>query len=70
MNCALDTWVKETGGLEAAGKALGLHPTVVCRYANGSRPVPPKRAVEIEEITGGRVTRSDLRPDLWPSEAA
>jgi len=28
--------------------------------------VPPKRALELEEVSDGRVTRHDLRPDLWP----
>lgn len=28
--------------------------------------VPHERCAGIERVTGGRVTRSDLRPDLWP----
>jgi hypothetical protein len=33
--------------------------------SNGTRRPSPARAKEIERLTGGKVTRSDLRPDLW-----
>lgn len=29
--------------------------------------VPAERAIQIEAALKGRVTRSELRPDLWPS---
>lgn len=31
--------------------------------------VPPKRAIQIEEVTKGRVNRSQLRPDWFPRAA-
>lgn len=27
--------------------------------------IPAERAVQIERVTGGQVTRAELRPDLW-----
>ena len=35
------------------------------RGAKNARPVPPKQAVRIEQITHGGVTRRDLHPDDW-----
>lgn len=38
--------------------------------AKNARPIPPKQCVRIEQVTGGAVTRKDLRPDdfaeIWP----
>lgn len=33
----------------------------------GRRP-SPSLAMKIERATGGAVSRSDLRPDIWPAE--
>lgn len=32
--------------------------------------VPAERAVQIEQVTNGEVTRHDLRPDLFDNKAA
>ena len=41
--------------------------------AKNARPIPPKQCVRIEQVTGGAVTRKDLRPDdyreIWPELA-
>ncbi|OFJ47685.1 hypothetical protein BA896_000325 [Janthinobacterium lividum] len=44
---------------------LGITPVLISQWANGLRPVPPERCVEIEKATEGKVTRKDLRPDDW-----
>lgn len=41
-------------------RLLGISPAAVSRW-NGV--VPPKRAIEIEEKSGGRVQRHQIRPD-------
>ena len=46
-------------------KKLGLPVQVLSSWAAGARPVPIIRCVEIEELTGGAVTRKQLRPDDW-----
>ncbi|MFA7437090.1 transcriptional regulator [Castellaniella sp.] len=53
------------GGMTPLAKKLGLPVQVVSSWAAGTRPVPIIRCVEIEEITGGEVTRKQLRPDDW-----
>jgi DNA-binding transcriptional regulator YdaS (Cro superfamily) len=32
--------------------------------------IKAERATEIEQVTNGEVSRSELRPDLWPLEKA
>lgn len=50
---------------------LGVTPGAVSQWFTGLLPVSPARARQIEEITGGAVTRIDLRPDLFgPLEAS
>ena len=41
-------------------RLLGISPAAISRWRG---TVPPRRAREIEEKTGGRVTRYDIRPD-------
>jgi hypothetical protein len=38
--------------------------------SNGDRRPGPETAMEIERLTGGKVTRAELRPDLWGEQAA
>ena len=52
------------GSVTALAKRLGLPPQVIHNWAAGKRPVPVIRCVEIEELTGGAVTRKQLRPLL------
>ncbi len=54
----------------ALGRLLGISHASVLRYADGSQKITGERAIAIEEATGGQVTRQELRPDLWPAEAA
>ncbi|MGB3424238.1 MAG: YdaS family helix-turn-helix protein [Castellaniella sp.] len=53
------------GGVTALARRLGLPPQVIHSWAIGQRPIPIIRCVEIEELTGGEVTRKQLRPDDW-----
>jgi DNA-binding transcriptional regulator YdaS (Cro superfamily) len=53
------------GGTELAG-LLGCTKGLVSQWANGHRKVGAEWAVQIEEVTGGVIHRSELRPDLWP----
>lgn len=46
-------------------KAIGIHWGSLHRYLRGDRQFPPKIAVEIERVTGGKVTRLEA---LWPDE--
>ena len=62
------------GGTSALARALEVAGPTVSEWRKGERPVPVERCVQIERVTGGAVTRMDLRPDdwhrIWPELAA
>ena len=47
-------------------RLLKISPAAVSRWGG---VVPPDRAIEIEELTEGRVTRHDIRPDYFGAKA-
>lgn len=52
---------------------LGVTQGAISQWLKGTRPIPINRCVEIERITGGLVTRQELRTDwanIWPELAA
>ena len=53
------------GSQSALARELGLPQPVISRWAKGELEVPIIRCVQIEELTGGQVTRKQLRPDDW-----
>lgn len=38
---------------------------LVSHWERGKVTIPAKRAIQIEEVTDGAVSRVTLRPDLW-----
>ena len=46
-------------------KAIGFAPSFVNQWVSGKRPIPVVACVAIERVTGGKVTRQELRPDDW-----
>lgn len=59
--------VKSVGGQSQLAKLLNLSTQAVNKWCV-SGVVPPSRVLKIEEITG--VSRSLLRPDLYPIDKA
>lgn len=61
------------GGLTALARMLGVSAPTVHEWKTLKRPVPARRCTAIERLTGGEVTRKDLRPDdyldIWPELA-
>lgn len=55
-------YVADMNQIELA-KTLGVAPSAVSHWLNGHRPIPHLRAVAIEKLTGGEVSRRDLAPD-------
>jgi DNA-binding transcriptional regulator YdaS (Cro superfamily) len=57
------------GGQTALARLIGgkIRQQHVRRWLHMKR-VPAERAVQIEIATNGAVSRSELRPDLWPKE--
>lgn len=52
------------GGRKQLALQLGISPSYLSRLTSGDRSITAERCLQIEEATGGAVTRFDLRPDL------
>ena len=53
------------GNKSRLAQALGVTRQAVTKW---EKRVPAERVLSIEALTGGRVTRHELRPDLYPLE--
>ncbi|QQN36642.1 helix-turn-helix domain-containing protein [Rahnella aceris] len=53
------------GGAKELAEKLGVSKSYLSQMASGASPVPPSRCLVIEGVTGGVVTRADLRPKDW-----
>lgn len=51
--------------LEGLGAILGVTKSAVHQWTNPDRDVPVEHCFAIEQATGGKVTRRDLRPNDW-----
>jgi DNA-binding transcriptional regulator YdaS (Cro superfamily) len=49
---------------------VGVTPAAVSHWLNCRRQVSPKHVRAIERVTNGRVTRHDLRPDIFGNNDA
>jgi len=58
--------VERFGSEAALARASGLSQPVVHEARKNGR-VGPRLAMGIEKAMGGDITRSELRPDLWPA---
>lgn len=66
--------LSEAGESQAdLARRINVSAVQISHWANRKRPVPPKRAAQIELATSGRVTRQELRPHdfdlIWPELA-
>lgn len=61
---ALDRAIKELGGVGKLATAIGLRQNVVGNWKLRGQ-VPAERCLAIEQATDGKVTRHDLRPDVF-----
>lgn len=62
--------VDAVGGQSRLAELLGVSASFVSQWVAGARPIPATRCRAIEEATGGVVSRSDLRPDVFGEAAA
>jgi DNA-binding transcriptional regulator YdaS (Cro superfamily) len=60
--------ISKAGNKSKLARLLGISPQHVANWMSRDKRVPSTRVIEIERFTG--VSRHDLRPDLYPREAA
>lgn len=53
------------GTQRAFSKAVGVSPEAVRKWVHGEQRITAERALQIETVTKGEVTRYELRPDLF-----
>jgi len=69
-NPALERAIDLLGSQAALAKALKTKPQNVWNWINRDEKVPAEQVLPIEAATGGKVTRHQLRPDLYPEGKA
>ncbi len=60
---ALERAITQVGGVAALARAINVTPQAVSQWDR----VPAERALAVEKATDGKISRHDLRPDLYPS---
>lgn len=63
---ALAAAVDLVGGQAKLARILGVTQPNVWHWLHKAERVPGEYVLKIEEATGGRISRHDLRPDLYP----
>lgn len=61
----LDRAAALLGSRVKLSEAIQIKRTTLQSWFDSNRPVPAEACAEVERVTDGQVTRSDLRPDLW-----
>jgi DNA-binding transcriptional regulator YdaS (Cro superfamily) len=64
VNAGVQKAVNLVGGQTALAKLVGVKQAHVWKWLRMEK-IPAERAIEIERATGGRVTRQELRPDIF-----
>lgn len=65
MTKAITKAVEAAGGQTRLASAIGVSQQMVWQWVNGRRPVPGTYCIAIEQAAAGKVTRYDLRPDIF-----
>ena len=63
---ALKVAINHLGSQVAVAKAVGVTPQAVSEIVRKGTKVPAEWCIPIEVATEGKVTRHQLRPDLYP----
>jgi len=53
----------------AFAESLGVSQGLVSQWLTGDTRVTAERAKQIETVTNGQITRTDLRPDIFEAAA-
>lgn len=70
MKSPLEKAIDAVGSQAELAKALGVKPQHVWNWLHRDDKVPAEQVLPIETATGGKVSRHELRPDLYPKEQA
>lgn len=65
MNHPIENAAVIAGSEKALADLLGVTKAAVWQWKQEGRKTPLEHCAEIERITGGVVTRRELRPDDW-----
>lgn len=57
--------IEAAKGLQPLAEALGVRYQAVQKWRRSGR-VPAERVLAVEAATGGKIGRSEMRPDLYP----
>jgi DNA-binding transcriptional regulator YdaS (Cro superfamily) len=70
LQAFLDSEATKPDGMKRSqlARALEVHPSLISQWLSGHRPIAAEQVLPIEKATGGRVSRHDLRPDIYPRE--
>lgn len=69
MSNSVEKAVEIVGSQSALAAMIGVRPQAVQQWvATGIAPV--RRVIAIEQASGGKVSRHELRPDIYPEECA
>ncbi|MEQ8507452.1 MAG: pyruvate, phosphate dikinase [Rhodospirillaceae bacterium] len=63
---ALEQAISAAGGTASLARSINVTPQAISQWER----VPAERVIAVEEATGGKISRSDLRPDLYPNGGA
>lgn len=64
MNLATYVEALPRGGKKLFAIQLGVTASYLSRLISGDRSITAERAIQIEDATGGNVSRAELRPDI------
>ena len=63
--------IKMLGGTQIKfAEAVGISQGLVSQLVNGEKRPGWKTAIKIEKATGGKISREELRPDIFSDRAA
>ena len=66
---ALEKAVEIAGGQSALGRKIGRDQKAIWAWLNTTQKVPAEDVLKIEAALENKITRFDLRPDIYPKPA-
>ena len=63
---ALEDAIEIAGGQSALGRKIGRDQKAIWAWINTTQKVPAEDVIKIEAAVDGKITRFELRPDIYP----